>query len=189
MKLTRILIGALSLSLVVFSVLAFGQVHLFAAGHQNAVYHATWLNHPVTMKDARTLSSAIVLARVTEVRQAADIVVPAAGEPNGEDRVPTQRIRFEVAKTYAGKIDTTFTLFHTGTDTRFIDGDPPYKLGETYVLFVQPKADAAGEHIVISPEGRFRLSNNRVEAMAHEGYATGFHGKSLVALERALAQH
>ena len=184
MKATRLVMGVLSLSLVVLSVLAVAPAHHRATG--GARWHVTWHFHPTTLAEAQEQASAIITAQVVAVVQAADLVVPVAGEPNGEDRVPTQRITVEVLDALKGNVGQTLTLFRTGTDSTGIEGDPAYQVGETYVLFVQPKEDEAGSYRLIAPEGRFRVVNAQLEPMVDAGYAAAFRGKHVAALETEL---
>jgi hypothetical protein len=185
MKVTRIITGALSASLLGLSLLAFAP-HTHSTSNE-PVWHATWIYHPQSLGEARAKASEVVLARVSAVAAGPDIVVPVEGEPNGEDRIPTQRISVEVLKSYKGKTSSTLTIFHTGTDTNFIEGDPGYQVGETYLFFVEPKADEPGTHLLISPEGRYRVVNNKLEAVTHDGIAPQLHGKPLAEIERAVA--
>jgi hypothetical protein len=183
MKMTRIIIAALSASLLGLSLLAFAP-HT----HSNqAQWHATWIYHPQTLGEARAKASEVVLARVSAVNAGPDIVVPVQGEASGEDRIATQRITVDVLKSYKGQTSSTLTIFHTGTDRVFIEGDPGYQVGETYLFFVEPKADEPGTHLMISPEGRYRLVNNKLEAMTHDGIAPQLHGKALAEVERGVA--
>jgi hypothetical protein len=183
MKITRMIIGALSASLLGLSLLAFAP----NITRNEPQFHATWLYHPKTLGEAKAKASEVIVGRVAAVEAGPDIVVPVAGEPSGEDRIATQRIKVEVVKSYKGKTAGTLTIFHTGTDTKFIEGDPGYQVGETYVLFLEPKADEAGTHLMIAPEGRYRVVNNKLEAVAHDGIAAQMHGTSLAEFERAVA--
>jgi hypothetical protein len=183
MKVTRIIIGALSASLLGLSLLAFAPSQV----SNEAQWHATWIYHPKTLGEAKAKASEVILARVSAVQAGPDIVVPVQGEPSGEDRIPTQRIRVEVLKSLKGTRASTLTIFHTGTDTRFIEGDPGYQVGETYLFFVEPKADEPGTHLLIAPEGRYRVANDRLEALTHDGIAAQMHGKALAEVERAVA--
>ena len=184
MKVTRLIIGMLSLSLVVLSVLAVAPTYPHAA--RGATWQATWHFHPTALAEAQERASAIITAQVMAVTQAADLVVPVAGEPNGEDRVPTQRITVEVLDALKGNVGQTLTLFRTGTDSTGIEGDPAYKVGETYVLFMQPKEDEAGSYRLIAPEGRFRVVNAQLEPMVDAGYAAAFRGKHVADLQTEL---
>jgi len=144
---------------------------------QGPVVHAVWYHHPRTLAELGRLASAVVVAKVTGVHDAADIVVPVKGLENDEDRIPTQRIEFEVQKSLRGRIDSSFDLFHTGSETFILDGDPPYELGETYLLFVMPRED--GTYLVVSPEGRFKVTGEGLEPMSSESFAEVLRGSSV----------
>jgi len=83
------------------------------------------------------------------------------GLPNGEDRVPTQRITVNVEKVYRGQAakGQTLVLFQTGGgSTGFSEDDPAYQPGERYALLLVPGPNSMLR--VISPEGRYRIASN-----------------------------
>lgn len=182
MKLTRIITGTLTASLLGLSLMAFGP----SMTNTTPQWHATWLYHPQTVAEAKAKASEVIVARVVEVNAGPDIVVPVKDEPTGEDRIATQRIKVEIVKSLKGKSSGTLTIFHTGTDAKFIEGDPGYQVGETYLMFVEPKADEPGTHLMIAPEGRYRVVRNKLEALTHDGIAAQLHGKALAETERAV---
>lgn len=61
----------------------------------------------------------------------------------GEDRIPTQRIAFDVSRVLRGSIDSSFDLFRTGNAEYVLEGDPAYRVGQTYVLFLTPREDGS----------------------------------------------
>lgn len=132
-------------------------------------HNAVWYHNPRTLSDLFGLSTAVVVARVTDVFEAADLVVATEAFESGEHRVPTQRIAFEVERTLAGDVGRGFELFHTGNDEFVLAGDPPYAVGESYVLFVTPRED--GSYLVVSPEGRYRVTEKGLEAASHKELA------------------
>jgi hypothetical protein len=182
MKVTRIITGALTASLLGLSLMAFGP----STTNKTPQWHATWLYHPQTVAEAKSKASEVVVARVLEVNAGPDIVVPVKDEPSGEDRIATQRIKVEIVKSLKGKSSGTLTIFHTGTNSQFIEGDPGYNVGETYLMFVEPKADEPGTHLMIAPEGRYRVVRNKLEALTHDGIAAQLHGKALAEMERTV---
>jgi hypothetical protein len=185
MKIKRIIIGTLSASLLGLSLMAFGpHSHTIS---DKPLWHATWIYHPQSVAEAKAKASDVVVARVVSVEAGPDIVVPVKDEPNGEDRIPTQRVNVEIVKSFKGKSSGTLRVFHTGTDTQFIEGDPGYKAGETYLMFLEPKADEPGTHLMIAPEGRYRVVRNKLEALTHDGIASQLHGKALSDMERDVA--
>lgn len=71
-----------------------------------------------------------------------------------------------------------------------LDGDPEYKVGEKYLLFVRkgPEVKVNGRstqtYATISPTTRFRIrANNRLETVTKNGFAPRFKGRSLRNLE------
>lgn len=119
-----------------------------------AKVHAVWHSRPQNMREALDLSDAVVVARVIEVTDEPDLVVPVEGLHNNEHRVPNQLIGLEIRKTLFGSVySDEIALFHTGNENFVLDGDPPYEIGEFYVLFLTQRED--GSYRVIAPEGRF----------------------------------
>jgi hypothetical protein len=52
-------------------------------------FHASWVNNANTLKEGLDQSDHVILGEVIELGKGPDLVVPAAGEPSGEDRIPT----------------------------------------------------------------------------------------------------
>lgn len=146
--------------------------------------HAFWHQHPRSLGEAAAMASAVVVARATGVYDAPDIVVPVKGIKNDEDRIPNQRIAFEVKRTLLGDVEPTFDLFHTGNETFVLDGDPPYEMGRTYLLFLTPRED--GTYRVISPEGRYSLDRGGLEPVSREEFSQLLRGMSIRDLNRDL---
>lgn len=138
---------------------------------------AMWHDHPRTLLEAVDLASAVVVARVTGVYDAPDIVVAVAGLKSGEDRIPNQRVAFEVERTILGKVDSTFDLFHTGNESYVLLGDPPYEMGQTYLLFLSLRED--GSYRVISPEGRYGVTPQGLDPVSQEEFSQLLRGTSI----------
>lgn len=130
--------------------------------------HAFWVNQPRSVAETIELSSAVVIARVANVWAGEDLVVPVEGlnEAN-ENRVPTQRVQFDVENVLHGEIDGSFELFHTGNSDFVLEGDPPYQVGQLYVLFVQPR-EGDTNYLAVSPEGRYDVMDNGLLLPASE---------------------
>ena len=142
---------------------------------EGPIVHATWFEHPTTLKEARKLASSIVLARVTGIYDAADIVVKVDALEGGEDRIPNQRVQMEVRRVIDGKMsEQTFELFHTGNENFILAGDPPYEIGSSYVLFLTPRED--GTYRVISPEGRYDIHQGQLKANSFESFSEMLQG-------------
>src|SRR6266550_3727456 len=80
-------------------------------------FHASWVNHANTLKEGLDQSDHVILGEVSELGKGPDLVVPAAGEPGGEDRIPTTIAKFKVHKIYKGAPDEFVELLQTGHST------------------------------------------------------------------------
>src|SRR5438067_9169551 len=58
--------------------------------------HAIWAFQPNSFNDVVNKAQTIVQGQVMSVQPGPDIVTSAKGEPNGEDRIPTEQIRIRV---------------------------------------------------------------------------------------------
>jgi hypothetical protein len=168
--------------------------------------HASWTFAPKDLNEARNHAQSIVEGDVVSVAAGPDIVTPAKGEPNDEDRIPTQHIQLKVTKAYKGnaKSGQVLDLFQTGgltvpadkpdgkqgarlqTHIVLLSGDPLYKVGEHYLLMLE---DGPRNQLrTISPEGRFRIeSNGTVTPMVDNQVTTSVKGKALGELQRQVA--
>lgn len=155
-------------------------------GQEGPVVHAVWYHQPRTLAETADLASAVVVARVSGVYEAEDIVVRTEAFESGEHRVPNQRIAFDVQEVLQGEIGGTFDLFHTGNESFVLDGDPPYQVGETYVLFVRPRED--GSYLVVSPEGRYQVTGAGLKPMSNRDFAKLLRGTPLRAMMADLAE-
>ncbi len=198
MKSTRLIIGVLSIVLVIQVIAAYSSRNaaqpLARPGHANSqvtIVEGTWEDYPSALAEARGKAAGIVVARVAQVIQAPDIVIPDERLPGGEHREPNQRIVFDVLKPIRGNIESPFKLWHYGSDTMMLHDDPHYQVGETYVLFVKPVEFEAGTYAIIGPPSRFRAVANKLELMpgvyGNVLFATALRGKPIAALEQAVA--
>jgi hypothetical protein len=182
-----------------------GQAAVYRAEEPTLTMTASWRHRPASVDEARDLAKAVVRAEVVSVQPDADLVVPAAGEPTGEDRIPTQRVQVRVTKTHKGPVQDgqTLQLFQVGgkllpttppdgkqgarveAKQLVLEGDPPYKAGEEYVLMLED--GPRGTMRPVAPEGRFRVEpGGAVAAMVDNAATKPVHGKGLAELERKL---
>lgn len=198
------------------------QLALLPRGQGNQMV-ASWANRPRDIQAATELATLIVRARVTAVRPANDLVMKVEGEPNGEDRIPAEVVTIAVEGVYKGTPRPSEELFHTGTATiedrgrlvpprpanvkadsvrrpsaeerrsLSLDDDPPYRVGERYVLFLRegPTITVGGMQVrtqaVIAPEGRFGIAaDNTLLPASTLQFARSLRGQPLTVLERQL---
>ncbi len=130
--------------------------------------------YPQTLRDLQQKASAVVVAQVAEVLQQ-----------------PNQRIILDVLKNIRGDAGKQLRLWHYGTATTCQRGDPPYQVGERYLLFVLPMETEPGTHYVPAPPARYRVVNNQLEPMPEEidlaPFAAAMRGKTLAEFEQMLS--
>lgn len=191
MKITRFLI----LGNAVFALLLLAQ---FVIGpspmlpQADVTMMASWAEQPPDVESTTELADSVVSARVVKIREST-LEIDIAGEPGGKDSIPVEVITLQVidddvkGKKKKGDI---IELFHTGRSgengivSMTIFGDPAYKVGEEYVLFVvegptiKVKGRAVHTQAVISPEGRWKVDKNRkVQPMSDMDWAKKMRGK------------
>ncbi len=168
--------------------------------------HASWSFHPKNLAEAQAQAHTIVQGQVISVAPGADIVTKATGEPNNEDRIPTQHVQLKVTKVSKGSVKPgqVVDVFQTGgvtvptgqpdgkqgarlqTHVTLLSGDPLYKVGEQYMLMLE---DGPNRMLrTISPEGRYKIeANGAVTPMVDNEVTTSLKGKSVTELERQVA--
>jgi hypothetical protein len=123
----------------------------------NPTFNAFWPKTPKSFREGVGAAQNVVEADVVEVKPAEDLVIQASQEPGGSYRIPRQQVVFRVAKKHKGALNEgqNTTLIKTGTDCQFIEGDPPYKVGEKHLLLLE--GTPGGSQAILSPEARFRV--------------------------------
>ncbi len=146
---------------------------------------AEWEFRPATLSEAAERASVVVLARVTAVGRA----------PDGarQTSIGSRRVSLEVVKSLQGVPERTIRLFWGWAEEQYDENDPPYRLCEEYVLFLRPKADEKGTYLVVSPLGRYRLEEGKLQPVAKAtdgipGWVRELRGKSVGYLEKELAK-
>ncbi len=157
-----------------------------------------WRHHPTSWKELDAISTTIVVAQVTAVNQNQDFVkeIPAEEGPGEDLRLKSQDIVLKVLRTLKGDPGDTVTVYYSGIGAYMRDGadpdpfianeDPPYSVGETYVLFLEPNTGKPGTYWIVSPEGRFRVVEGKLQPMSEEPFAAAMRGKRVEALEQEL---
>jgi hypothetical protein len=137
--------------------------------------HGNWYHNPRTLREATRLASHVVIATVTDVTDGDPIQL---SEEQGGD-IPTQRVHFTVNRRRKGSLrpSESFVLFQNGNDENRFDEDPSYKVGHRYLLFMTERPD--GTYLVVSPQGRFEVTDDGLIPAAHKGFAADLKGVSL----------
>jgi len=147
---------------------------------------AVWHERPRTLQEAADRSRAVVVAHALRVDPGPDLAVPSEAFEDGVDRIPTQRIVFEVENVLRGDMpEKRFVLFRTGNENFILHEEPAYAAGERWILFVTPRDD--GTYRVIAPEGRMKVSRDGLELASEGEFMSELNGKSLDSFADELA--
>jgi hypothetical protein len=120
------------------------------------VASVVWNERPETVEELAEAATVLVEARVTAIEDGPELLSPHPDLPADEPGILTQRIVFEAVEVLDGQIPATFKLFKTGSPELYLQGDPLYAVGESYVLFLEPQGEA-GTWIPAAPDGRLEL--------------------------------
>ena len=141
-------------------------------------FHAYWVNHPHSLREAARLASDVVVATVNDVTEGDAIETL---DPDGNvQRIPTERVHFTVKnrnRKGSLEIGESFVLFQNGNHDNRFDEDPSYKVGHRYLLFLIPRED--GTYMVVSPEGRYEVTRRGLVPAVEKGFAGDLKGASL----------
>lgn len=141
-------------------------------------FHAFWYHHPRSIRQATRQATEVVVAKVVGVAEG-DAIETAYPDGNGVQRIPSQRVSFDVKSSRKGalKPGESFVLFQNGNDENRFDEDPSYKVGRSYLLFLTERED--GTYLVLSPEGRYEVTKKGLVPAAQKGFAKDLAGASL----------
>jgi hypothetical protein len=143
---------------------------------------AAWASRPRTLAEMALRAKSVALVTVTAIAQGAPI---RGDEP--DDTVPTQRIRFEVKDRWRGSSPATFVLFKTGTARWWIENDPPYEVGEQYVLFASPRPDDPTTYLPEGPDGRIKVVDGRLRPLIEGPAAAALGGRGVAQAKQSTA--
>jgi hypothetical protein len=92
-----------------------GQYVVYRAEQPSIHAHASWEFSPKTFADVVNKADTIVEAEVLSSKPGPAIVVPAKGEPSGQDSIPTEHITVRVLSADKGaRAGQELTIFRTG---------------------------------------------------------------------------
>lgn len=158
--------------------LSINPIHPTAGSEVDAPrYQASWVHNPRNLREASRIATDIVTATVADVVDGDPIVIRQ--KDGSVSRIPTQRVTFEVRRSRKGSLseNETFVLFQNGNNHNRFEGDPSYKMGHTYLLFLTPRED--GTYLVVSPQGRYEVTRKGLVPAAKDGFAAELAGASL----------
>lgn len=127
---------------------------------------------PGTVKKLLAASAGVAVFEVRDIRTGTPLKEP------GKDGVtfPAQEIVLELSESLDGKLPRQIRLDRVGTDVTGTEGDPPYKVGERYLMFLRGPIQWNGKtfHMPTSMDSRFLLDGDKLHAAAgHHGDGNG----------------
>jgi hypothetical protein len=152
------------------------------------VASVTWDDRPESVEELADDATVLVEATVTGIADGPELLSPHPDLPADEAGIPTQRISFETVKVLDGQIAATFNVFKTGSSDLYLQGDPLYAVGESYVLFLEPQGEA-GTWIPAAPDGRLELdAQGEADPVISGPVADDLEGKTPEEIEEEAAQ-
>lgn len=146
------------------------------------VAHAEWVNRPATISELADVTTVAVVARVLGITEGPSLVSDAPDVPP----IPTQRITLSVEERWlSSSVPDEIVLFKTGSESEWIEGDPPYRLDQRYALFLQQRPD--GAYIPAAPDGRLEIVSGKAQPVISGPLGEQLRGKLAVEL-RGLAE-
>jgi hypothetical protein len=184
-----------------------GQAAFYANELPATELHASWKFKPTSIAEATDFAENIVQAEVVSVQRGADIVTAAPGEPNNEDRIPTQVVTVKVLDSLKGShnVGDSIQLFQTGglqmpetltsepskdqvriqAKKVVLEGDPLYIVGDQHLLMLD--RGIRGLEKTIAPQGRFKIErNNTLTPTVDDEVTAPVRGKSLSEVQRSV---
>lgn len=154
----------------------------FDAGPQ--VAEVVWEPRPNSVNELADETTVLVEAEVIGIETGPDLVSQSPADSAAEHAIPTQRILFSTLEVLSGQAPSTFKLFKTGSPDMHLKGDPLYRVGERYVLFLEPHGES-GTYIPSAPDGRVELdAHGQADPVIGGPVAAELEGKTTEQIER-----
>lgn len=151
-----------------------------AAETKGPVMHVDWFFRPDDLKSLARRGGSAVVATVRSIDKGPPLGPADGGEFGDVAPIPTQRVAFSTEETWYGPVPEQFVLFKTGSDQAWIEGDPPYVVGETYVLFLDASPGPGGDTFVpVAPDGRLKVRDGLVDAVIPGAVEREVDGRSI----------
>jgi len=150
-----------------------------------AVAPVVWSERPQSVDELADLSESVVEAEVISIADG-----PPLPAEDPEHEIPTERVTFKTVSVLDGASPgPQFLLFRTGSQELRLANDPPYEIGERYVLFIRPREGEPGTYLPVAPDGRLRLDAGRdAEAMIGGPVGREVEGRSVPEIESEVSR-
>lgn len=148
---------------------------------------ASWAFRPESLGELSDRAPIAVVAEVTGV--AAGPPLSDQSEADPDSALSTQRIALRTQDTVYGDAPVAFELFKTGSESLALEGDPPYKVGESYLMFIKQRkgpdgAVVSGEYLPVAPDGRLRIRDSRIVPVINGPVGQRVRGQRLAEVKR-----
>jgi hypothetical protein len=120
-----------------------------------------WAFRPRTIGALVKEATIATEATVVGVREGPRLFSEASDDPG----VPTQRIALRAGRRIYGRVPTRLVLFKTGSPSAWGDGDPPYAVGERYLIFATRRPEGDGTFLNAGPDGRIRVVGGILQSL------------------------
>lgn len=143
---------------------------------------AEWLHAPEDLTKAAGLASRIVVGVVSAVEEGPPFKVEGAKEPDLDTPVQAIKIRVEDSVKGASKPGDILSVQRLGDANGCfrVEGDPPYNVGEKYLLLLREPSEGRNLFQTVSPPtGRFIESNGVLQTTHHIPFITDIRGQKL----------
>lgn len=148
--------------------------------HRNgASLAAAWAFRPKSVDDMVSRATVGGVATVAKIAAGAPL---RGDEP--DDVMPTQRITFRFDQRWFGSGPAELVLYKTGNNATWIEDDPPYAVGEKYVMFVSPRPEEPSTYLNVAPDGRLKVQDGRLRPLVEGAVARSLGGASVAEAEQ-----
>lgn len=126
------------------------------------IHQAEWAWRPASVAEMSKGSEGAAQARVVAIEPGEPLRFDEPDHPGMRD-IPTQVITFETENRWFGAIPERFQISKTGSDREWIEDDPPYAVGERYVMFLHRRLENG---LYLNPvDGRLKVDGQQVRAL------------------------
>ena len=126
------------------------------------LWQAAWAFRPDDLEDLADDAEALFEGTVMAIRPGPAMAESSVPIPDPHD-IPTQRVVFRVDDVVYGELGDEVVLFKAGDDDGYFEGDPPYQVGERYLMFVGRRNTPPGTYLNWAPDGRLKVKNGKLE--------------------------
>jgi hypothetical protein len=152
---------------------------------------ATWVFRPKTLHELAKRAPNAVVATVTGVNSGPTLADGSEAHP--DSGLETQRISFRTSDNFSGQMPAEFQLFKVGGSQAYMEGDPPYVVGEEYLLFVEKRVNGSGSiepgtYVPVAPDGRLKVQQGKVKPVIEGPLGDKLRGQALAEIKRAVRE-